>query len=115
MVSLELADSYRQEFETQKNAGGNDARNHSFSFPEDGKHSYERRDKIDIILNILEVTKQPVKKTHILYTAKINFYQLARYLDLVVNMGLVEEISQPFEGYRITEKGRVMLKLFFPK
>jgi predicted transcriptional regulator len=76
------------------------------------KHPLERRDKLAIILVILEITKQPIKKTHLLYSAKINFYQLTRYLDLLLALGLLEEVSQPPGGYRITEKGRVLLELF---
>lgn len=71
-----------------------------------------RRDKLDIILRILEVTSTPVKKTHILYKAGINFYQLSRYLDLLLKTGMMEEISSPFIAYRTTEKGRVLMNLF---
>lgn len=84
----------------------------SLGIQADDKDLHVRRDKIDIILKILEITTQPTKKTHILYTAKINFYQLSGYLDLLLKIGMVEEISYPLEGYRITEKGRVLLKLF---
>jgi predicted transcriptional regulator len=81
-------------------------------YREEDKHPIERRDKLAIILVILEITKQPIKKTHLLYSAKINFYQLTRYLDLLLALGLLEQVSQPSGGYRITEKGRVLLKLF---
>ena len=72
----------------------------------------ERRDKLDILLEILEITRQPVKKTHILYTARINFLQLTKYLDFLLAIGMVEVVSSPFEGYMITEKGRILTKLF---
>lgn len=71
-----------------------------------------RRDKLDIILRILEVGNAPVKKTHILYKAGINFYQLSRYLDLLLKTGMMEEVDTPFVGYRTTEKGRVLMNLF---
>jgi len=110
-----MAHPYRQALEPHKGSTVHGATEYHLSLNEDGKQLVERRDKIDIILAILEITSQPIKKTHILYTAKINFYQLTRYLDLLLNMGLLEEISDPFEGYRITEKGRVLLKLFASK
>ena len=72
----------------------------------------ERRDKLDILLEILEITRQPVRKTHILYTARINFFQLTKYLDLLLAIGMVEVVSTPFEGYVITDKGRILTKLF---
>ncbi len=75
-------------------------------------HTDIRRDKLDIILRILEVGNTPVKKTHILYKAGINFYQLSRYLDLLLKTGMMEEIATPFVAYRTTEKGRVLMNLF---
>ena len=78
-------------------------------------HADIRRDKLDIILRILEVGSVPVKKTHILYKAGINFYQLSRYLDLLLKTGLMEQIEDPYIVYRTTEKGRVMTKLFSGK
>jgi len=71
-----------------------------------------RRDKLDIILRILSIGNSPVKKTHILYKAGINFYQLSRYLDLMLKTGMMEQINEPFLAFRTTEKGRVMLSLF---
>ena len=75
-------------------------------------HPDIRRDKLDIILRILDVGSVPVKKTHILYKAGINFYQLSRYLDLLQKTGMIEQISEPFAAYRTTEKGRVLINLF---
>jgi predicted transcriptional regulator len=71
-----------------------------------------RRDKLDIILSILEIGNSPVKKTHILYKAGINFYQLSRYLDLLLRTGMMEQIDDPYPAFRNTEKGRVLLNLF---
>ncbi len=73
---------------------------------------YVKRDKLDILLGILDIASTSVKKTHILYKANINFYQLTRYLDLLKHLEMLEEVSEPFNGYRITEKGRQMLNLF---
>ena len=73
---------------------------------------YIKRDKLEILLGILEIARSPVKKTHILYKANINFYQLTRYLDLLKSLDMLEEIDQPYKGYRTTEKGRQMLTLF---
>lgn len=74
--------------------------------------SYIKRDKLDILLVILDIAKLPVKKTHILYRANINYYQLTRYLDLLLGLEMLELINKPCKGYRITEKGRQMLQLF---
>jgi predicted transcriptional regulator len=79
---------------------------------EDDEHHVERRDKLEIILAILEISQQPIKKTHILYTAKINYYQLTRYLDLLLATNMIGVIAEPIEGYKITEKGRLLLNMF---
>jgi predicted transcriptional regulator len=72
----------------------------------------EKRDKLDLLLELLEATNEPTKKTHLIYRLRINYYQLTRYLDLLLKLEMVEEVSSPFEGYAITEKGRIMQSLF---
>lgn len=72
----------------------------------------EKRDKLDLLLELLEATSEPTKKTHLIYRLRINYYQLTRYLDLLLKLEMVEEVSKPFEGYTITEKGRLMISLF---
>jgi predicted transcriptional regulator len=72
----------------------------------------EKRDKLDLLLELLEATSEPTKKTHLIYRLRINYYQLTRYLDLLLKLDMVEEVSKPFEGYTITEKGRLMISLF---
>ena len=71
-----------------------------------------KRDMLAIMLKILDIANEPVRKTHILYSAGINFYQLSRYLNFLLKLGLLEELSEPYTGYRTTEKGRACLKLF---
>ncbi|HKU48416.1 MAG TPA: winged helix-turn-helix domain-containing protein [Nitrososphaera sp.] len=72
----------------------------------------EKRDKLDLLLELLEATNEPTKKTHLIYRLRINYYQLTRYLDLLLKLEMVEEVTKPFEGYTITEKGRIMQRLF---
>jgi predicted transcriptional regulator len=72
----------------------------------------EKRDQLDLLLDMLKETKEPVKKTHILYRTRINYYQLSRYLNLLLKLNMVEEVTNPLEGFRITDKGRTMLSLF---
>ena len=64
-----------------------------------------RRDELEIMLNLLDVSRQPIKKTHLLYNTNMNFNQLKRYLDMLLGMGLIEIVHSPFKGYRITNKG----------
>jgi predicted transcriptional regulator len=43
--------------------------------------------------------------------AKINHYQLLSYIDMLKRFGMIEEVSAPFNGFVITEKGRTFLKI----
>ena len=74
----------------------------------------EKRDMFAIMLNILNISRTPIKRTHILYQANINFYQLTRYLDLLTTVGMIEQVESPFRGYIITEKGLQFIKMFEP-
>jgi predicted transcriptional regulator len=76
------------------------------------KGRQEKRDKLDLIIELLTASGEPVKKTHLLYRTHINHAQLTRYLSFVLRIGMMKETSDPFEGYVITEKGRLMLELF---
>lgn len=108
-----MTDFYPQTLEHKhiRKAQGN-LEQSSFGLELNDKYISERRDRMDILLQILEAANEPVKKTHILYTAKINFYQLSRYLDLLLRIDMIEEVKHPFQGYKTTEKGRVFLRLF---
>jgi predicted transcriptional regulator len=74
-----------------------------------------KRDKFAIMLNILNLARAPIKRTQILYRANINFYQLTRYLDLLIKVGMIEEKDSPTRNYRTTEKGLEFIKMFEPK
>lgn len=75
-------------------------------------HKLNKRDKFTLMTEILNNCVKPVKKTHLLYKAEINFKQLDRYLNLLLSLGLLEPIIEPFNGYEITSKGRQFLDLF---
>jgi predicted transcriptional regulator len=72
----------------------------------------KKRNQMDVMFELLAAATEPAKKTHLLFRTKINYYQLIRYLDLLSGLGMLEAISDPFEGYVITEKGRTALRLF---
>ena len=71
-----------------------------------------RRDQLDLLMELLEATREPVKKTRLLYVTAMNHEQVTRHLDFLVSHSMVEKISRPFEGYRITDNGRTLLTLF---
>jgi len=68
--------------------------------------SIKRRDKLYIIAEILEIAKDGVLKTQIMYRANLSFTQLNDYLKFMLKNGLLEKISSnDKEVYKATEKG----------
>ena len=71
----------------------------------------EKRDKLDIMIQLLQIAREPIKKTRIMQVAYLNFYQVSKYLDYLIGAGLLETVSKPYPGYRTSEKGRMFLTL----
>ncbi len=72
-----------------------------------------KRDRLDIMLNILDIAREPVKKTHILYRANINHAQLMKHLNTLEKLGMIIEYEP--NKYTITDKGRIFLSLLLGK
>jgi len=70
-----------------------------------------RRGHMDIIADILRVTKEGAKKTKIIFRARINSEQSKKYLSLMVHKGLIEtEKRGKYALYRVSEKGSKFLR-----
>ena len=66
----------------------------------------ERRNKIEIMVDILSVARDEAKKTEIVYGANLNFNRVMRYLPFLEKRGLIAD----FGGvYKTTEKGEKFL------
>ncbi len=80
------------------------------------ENKLSKRDRIQILLQMLEVANVPTKKTHLMYGGGINYYQLEKHLGLLLQLGMVEEIklSDGAVVYRTTERGRQFCQLFNP-
>jgi predicted transcriptional regulator len=72
------------------------------------------RSKIQIAADILEVAKYGSRKTKIMYMSNLSFDLLEKYLDLLVNFGLLEVKirGQQEKTYVATEKGKWFLDDF---
>lgn len=70
-----------------------------------------RRDELAIMRDLLENMYQPVRLTHMLYKTNLSYAQMKKYLDSLIQMGLVEELREPFRSFRITEKGRLFAQI----
>ncbi len=67
----------------------------------------KRRTKFDIIIAILDVVSGGANKTKIVYKANLNFNLATKYLDLLLERGLVRTDSSRYE---ITDEGKVFLE-----
>jgi len=68
-----------------------------------------RRDKHDIVLDILKIAKGAKRKTQIMYKAKLSYAQLKAYLELLNDRGLLES-NDGF--YHTTSKGLEYIKTY---
>jgi len=75
--------------------------------------SSKRRDKLYIISEILEIAKEGVLKTQIMYRANLSFTQLNDYLKFMLKINLIEKnVENGKEIYRATEKGTDFLQRY---
>ncbi len=69
-----------------------------------------RRDKFEIINDILSIARKPVGKTAILYGANLNSKRINKYLNLLLEKGFIEKKSSSLAKYEVTEKGKEFVK-----
>ena len=70
-----------------------------------------RRDELTIMKDLMANMYQPTRLTHMLYRTNLSHGQLRKYLKTLVQMGLIEEIENPFRSYKITERGRAFMQI----
>ena len=88
-----------------------DPRNEDQSEPDESELNLGKRNQIELLLEMLRACQEPVRKTHLIYMARVNHYQLESYIVMLKKFGMIEEISQPFKGLLITRKGRALMRL----
>jgi predicted transcriptional regulator len=69
------------------------------------------RNRTDIVIAILEVTKGGTNKTRIMYKAFLTYFMLKEYLSILIENNLLEYIDENDE-YKTTEKGSNFLKVY---
>ncbi|HZW55878.1 MAG TPA: winged helix-turn-helix domain-containing protein [Nitrososphaerales archaeon] len=73
------------------------------------------RDRMTVIASILELSLNGSLKTHIMYKVNLSFFKLRRFLEILLQNGLVRE-SMDHESskvvYYTTESGRAWLEKF---
>lgn len=75
--------------------------------------SRKRRDRLSIVAEILDVARESVPKTRIMYGANLSFAQLNEYLTLVIDLNLLEVVKTSERTiYKTTEKGLRFLQSY---
>lgn len=97
-------DSLTREYEAERKQSPLKAEN-SFKLSEVAK----RRDRHDIIVDILKIAREGKRKTQIMYKAKLSHAQLKLYLELLRHSGLLESNDGVF---KTTKKGLQVIKDF---
>lgn len=65
-----------------------------------------RRDQITIMADLLTNTLEPKRVTHLLYGSNMSYSQLIKYLNTLIQLGLITVQEDPHKSYVITEKGK---------
>ena len=75
----------------------------------DGQPRFKNRSRMVIISNILELAKDGVMKTHLMYQCNLSYTMLRDYLSYLKDRGMLEEIpgNENHKGtiYRTTDRG----------
>jgi predicted transcriptional regulator len=68
----------------------------------------KRRSRTDIAIDILRVTTDGAKKTHIVYEVNLNFMIAQKYLDILNEKGLIRQENRIFIT---TDKGKTFQEM----
>jgi predicted transcriptional regulator len=69
-----------------------------------------RRSNIEVIADMLRLGE--AGKTEIMYSANMSYFQLQKYLNFLLQLGLITKVTlgNPSITYRVTEKGLRLLR-----
>jgi predicted transcriptional regulator len=65
----------------------------------------DRRDRLQIIAEILHIARKGAKKTHIVYKANLNHALLEDYLQTLEEQGLISKNADPMHNVQTTQRG----------
>ena len=71
-----------------------------------------RRSRFEIMGEILSLATDGARKTEILYRANLNFNVINRYLNLLIQEGLISLTADSARKLKTTEKGLGFLKAY---
>ena len=71
------------------------------------------RSRVQIAANILEIAKTGSRKTRIMYLGNLSFALLQKYLEMLVQYGLLEVRGSSEKSYLATDKGKQFLEDYY--
>jgi len=82
-----------------------------------GNEDGRRRDRHDIIVEILKTAAEGKIKTHIMYRAKLSYAQINEYLPALIENGFLENTTikqkrQHKKVFKTTQKGQRFIECF---
>jgi len=72
----------------------------------------ERRNSLEIIAQILQISWNGAKKTHIVYKANLNHALLEGYLNRLEKQGLITRLKNSKRIIQTTQKGRQFIEKY---
>lgn len=69
------------------------------------------RTRHEIAADILKLTRQPARITRIVYHCNLNFSIVHRYLDRLIEAGLLRQVGEP-PAYQATDQGHLYVETF---
>lgn len=76
------------------------------------KKGNSNRGRIDIIADILEVSRRKVRKTHLMYRCNLSFKQVESYLGFLLERKLLRQTDGDPGTFKITDKGERFLEAY---
>jgi predicted transcriptional regulator len=73
-----------------------------------------RRSRVEVICDILSEALSGANKTRLMYQCNLNFMRFNRYLQELLDAGLIETVGSNPKGivlYRTSDKGRELVKV----
>jgi len=68
---------------------------------------WDRRDRLHIMAEIIEITKESQLKTRIMYSTNLSFSQVNEYLSFLTERGFLKvQVENGKKRYEITDKGK---------
>jgi predicted transcriptional regulator len=82
----------------------------------EAKEKDSNRSRDQIMAEMLQNMVSPVRKTAVMYNARLSYTQLTYYHDLLLRFGLIERVAEASDNYSgfwvATEKGRIFLDAY---